>query len=125
MAAPRTGRRRTFADGQRIVRKTDLAGRIISANDTFINISGFVEDGHLGHPQGMIAFALARRMAMAAGGRIDAAHHRPLALDANARADAHAREGLAKRPMTVAELSQEANGLSTDVRTFVGKISGR
>lgn len=124
MAAPHTGRRRTFADGQRIIRKTAPTGRIVYANGTFIKISGFIEDGHLGQPQGVSALPLACSMAMTVCGRTDAAHHLSARTRRNARDDAHVREDLASRLMTVADqLSQEANSLSTDVRTIVGKIS--
>ena len=54
VTVPLTGRLRTFDDDRLIVTKTDPTGRIIYANDTFINISGFAEDELLGQPHSMI-----------------------------------------------------------------------
>lgn len=53
-AAPLTGKLRTFADDQLIVTKTDPTGRIVYANDIFVNISGYSEEELLGQPHSMI-----------------------------------------------------------------------
>ena len=47
-----TGVERRLKDGEYIVSKTDLKGRIVYANRPFIEISGFSEEELLGAPHG-------------------------------------------------------------------------
>lgn len=49
-----TGVERKFEADEIIVTKTDLNGKIIYANDVFINISGYTEDELIGKPHSMI-----------------------------------------------------------------------
>ncbi|OJX79437.1 PAS domain-containing protein [Magnetospirillum sp. 64-120] len=49
-----TGVERTFQTDEIIVSKTDTTGRIVYANDVFIDISGYTTDEVLGQPHSMI-----------------------------------------------------------------------
>jgi len=49
-----TGVERTFEPDEIIVTKTDLKGRILYANDVFLEISGYSEEELLGQPHSMI-----------------------------------------------------------------------
>jgi PAS domain S-box-containing protein len=49
-----TGVERTFDEDDIIVSKTDLKGKIVYANDLFLNISDYSEDEVLGQPHSMI-----------------------------------------------------------------------
>lgn len=54
MDKPLTGVERTFQTDEIIVSKTDPTGRIVYANDIFINISGYTVNEVLGQPHSMI-----------------------------------------------------------------------
>ncbi len=49
-----TGVERTFGDGEIIVSKTDLKGRITYANKTFLNVAGYRLNEVMGQPHNMI-----------------------------------------------------------------------
>lgn len=49
-----TGKERTFPVDEIIVSKTDLGGRILYANDIFLEISGYTEEEVIGRPHNII-----------------------------------------------------------------------
>ena len=49
-----TGVERFFGDGEIIVSKTDLKGRITYCNDLFLRVAGYAEQACLGQPHSMI-----------------------------------------------------------------------
>ena len=49
-----TGREKTFADDEIIVSKTDTQGRIVYANDVFLDVSGYDEHEIMGKPHSII-----------------------------------------------------------------------
>jgi len=53
-AIPLTGRERTFNEDDIIVSKTDLKGRLIYANDIFLDIAGYSEAETIGQPHSFI-----------------------------------------------------------------------
>ncbi len=51
---PITDRERVLGDGEHIVSRTDLGGRITYVNETFVRISGFSADELLGQPHNLV-----------------------------------------------------------------------